>query len=919
MKRYTLHEEQGDIRYEVEGDYLILKVRPEFVSNIPVWEGIYVVRTNDPTVPSDYNVFSASRTMEEIEKMASSVAGMIKPVEQLWTVISTDPDGGELPEDERYITPVSPYTIFSAKNITATGSVSAGYASPSVEDPERPIAGYEAVGYARFDSTQFDVDTDGLVHLKEGAEGGTGEFKDLTLITSTGTEEPTDFNVYTALAVKNLLANVDGKPTALWKSDKETKYLYLQNEAETVAYMTVDLTSWQNISSMKRLEAGTDVVCHRNITAEGNISAEGAVWAGLASTTVASSPIAGYTAIGMCRFDSSQFTVAADGLVKITGEIGGGTESYWGTSTTNYAWAYLDGVGKQVSLYGHAHSNLTVKYGSVSDATGIVYNATEAKTVTIPSDTSHLSNGMGYIYDATNTTTPILYLSNSGTVTQYLRGDGKFETISDDNLSHVASTSRYVDKENEQTITGQKWFDGKGTLLVGPSNNVHIQLGLGSGNCIHGLTSTGAMGNLYFNYKSDSSFIKCDPNDNFIASGSVIAGATSSAYLSNDFPIAGTSAKGICYFDSTQFSVTNGKVSILSSVISGGGGGGSTVSWSGGILSTNGTKIGTLTIDGSGETIYTPKVEVADLIAKTTLNSLIGTITVGSDSYPIYCTQGIANISTLNSNKSTVTDVSYNFSERKLTITKGDVPAHSHSYLSSISAKSDGTTGNVITGISASGGTITYSKGTISGGSGSSYWSLSDSSIVTNYWLDVVNSQPHIRFRSPDHSYNWSINNGKENLNVYCAQSSASPLLYVNYKSGVWVNNSDERLKNIYSELKDNLSKIDRISTFYYTWNGDTNDHELKIGVGALSVKTVYPELATQSTDECGSPTGYYGVQYSLLSVVAIAGIKELHSLVKTQRAHIDSLLDWRAEKEEEIKGLYRRIEALEAIINNNL
>lgn len=619
----------------------------------------------------------------------------------------------------------------------------------------------------------------------------------------------------------------------------------------------------------------------------------------------------------MCRFDSTQFTVE-QGFVRITGDIGGGTTSYWGTSGTGWAYAVLDGDSKQVSLYGHSHSTLSFNYGSLNSTTNTSYNGTSATTVYIPTAVSHLTNDKGYIYDVTNTTSPIKYLSNSGDTAQYLNGGGSFATIPDTHLSHDPSNTIYVDTYSNQNIAGQKWFTGKGSVLIGPTNNVHIQLGLGSGNCIHGLTSTGAMGNLYFNYNSDSSFIKCDPNDNFVASGSIIAGATSSAYSSNNFPTAGTSAKGMCSFDPTQFSVTPaGKVSILSGVISGGGGGGSTVSWKGTYTSTNGTSIGTLTIDGTGNTVYVPNVSISNTLTQdaNSTRTKIGTITIGSSSKDIYCYQGIGSFETKNTGKALVTGVAYDFKTRALTITKGDLPTHSHSYLSSISATKSGS-GNVVTGISASGGTITYTMGTISGGGGDSYWSASGESIISYYWPDIVNSAPHIRFRSPNHTYNWSINNGKENLNIYCARSSSSPLLYVNYGNGQWINNSDERLKNIHSDLKDSLSKIDRISTFYYTWNRDPNDHDMKIGVGALSVRSVYPELVTQSTNEDGSATGYYGVQYSLLSVIAIAGLKELHSLVKIQREEIDSLRNWRLDKEEQISSLESRIAKLEQMLN---
>lgn len=905
MKRYTLNENKGDIAYEVEDNLLTLKVRPEFVSSIPVGEGVYIIKTGDNTIPSDYNVLSAKRTMEEIE---GAITG-IKPAEQYWAIVKNAEDGTELEESEWFLAPKAGYSIYSPKNITAAGAIVAGYTSPNIEDPGVPIAGYEAIGYSKYDPEHFVVDETGLVHIKDGAGGGTGEFKDITLIPSTSTEKSSDSSVYTSLKVDYLLKNIDGKPSSLWVKDKKSEYLLLSDDgAKAKLLLPFDITGTLDVSG--------------RIATQSDVAAEGAVWAGLKSTTVASNPVAGYDAIGMCRFDSTQFTVN-QGLVRITGEIGGGTTSYWGVSGTGWAYAVLDDVSKQVSLYGHSHSTLSFNYGSLNSTTNTSYNGTSQTTVYIPTAVSHLTNDNGYIYDATVTTSPIKSLSNSGDATQYLNGEGSFATIPDTHLSHDVKYSIYVDTLNTQTITGEKWFSGTSKLITGVVNNAHIRYSEGSGNCINGYNKNKSTGeyeisNLYFNYNSDTSFIKCDPNDNFIASGSIIAGATSSAYSSNNFPTAGTSAKGMCSFDSTQFSVTPaGKVSILSNVISGGGGGGSTVSWKGTYTSTNGTSIGTLTIDGTSNTIYAPKVSISNTLTQdaNSTRTKIGTITIGGSSTDIYCYQGINSFTTSNSDKALVTGVAYNFKTRALTITKGDIPTHSHSYLSSISAVQSGS-GNVVTGISASGGTITYKMGTISGGGGDSYWSASGESIISYYWPDIVNSAPHIRFRSPNHTYNWSINNGKENLNIYCAKSSSSPLLYVNYGNGQWINNSDERLKNIHSDLKDSLSKIDRISTFYYTWNRDPNDHDMKIGVGALSVRSVYPELVTQSTNEDGSATGYYGVQYSLLSVIAIAGLKELHSLVKIQREEINSLRSWRLDKEEQISSLESRIAKLEQMLN---
>lgn len=63
---YHIDENKGDIRYEVEGERLVLKIKPE---SIPAGgaggSGIYVIKENDETNPSDRNVYSALRSEKE--------------------------------------------------------------------------------------------------------------------------------------------------------------------------------------------------------------------------------------------------------------------------------------------------------------------------------------------------------------------------------------------------------------------------------------------------------------------------------------------------------------------------------------------------------------------------------------------------------------------------------------------------------------------------------------------------------------------------------------------------------------------------------------------------------------------------------------------------------------------------------------
>lgn len=80
---YQLDEVKGDIRYEVDGKNLILKIKPEAFPEIPPGGGsggggsdIYIIKTNDLTLPTDFNVYSAARTDEEINNLLIEVNDM---------------------------------------------------------------------------------------------------------------------------------------------------------------------------------------------------------------------------------------------------------------------------------------------------------------------------------------------------------------------------------------------------------------------------------------------------------------------------------------------------------------------------------------------------------------------------------------------------------------------------------------------------------------------------------------------------------------------------------------------------------------------------------------------------------------------------------------------------------------------------
>ena len=105
---------------------------------------------------------------------------------------------------------------------------------------------------------------------------------------------------------------------------------------------------------------------------------------------------------------------------------------------------------------------------------------------------------------------------------------------------------------------------------------------------------------------------------------------------------------------------------------------------------------------------------------------------------------------------------------------------------------------------------------------------------------------------------------------------------------GSLVKGSDIRLKNRLEDINNVLENIESIQTFKYTFKNDSSN-DVNIGVSAQDLIKVYPELVkTTHTDEDG--TEFYGVNYAELSVIALQGLKELHTLVKDQRSQIDLL-----------------------------
>ena len=153
---------------------------------------------------------------------------------------------------------------------------------------------------------------------------------------------------------------------------------------------------------------------------------------------------------------------------------------------------------------------------------------------------------------------------------------------------------------------------------------------------------------------------------------------------------------------------------------------------------------------------------------------------------------------------------------------------------------------------------------------------------------DVIVSSSTPAFRLSKTGRNrWNMWINGSNSFVIDVTSVGSRATLVEKSGNDWVIASDMRLKNYISKVNNVLEKIENIDVFRYTFkNGDNREN---IGVSAQAVQTVFPEFVSVIDQKDGMDI--LGVSYSnLATLVSINGLKELHSLVKTQREEINSL-----------------------------
>lgn len=793
----------------------------------------YLIKVGDLTVPTDDNIFSAARTLQEIQENS------------LWELVTKALDGSDLPEEQQYLTPLF------GRNIVVTGDVIA-FADGGEYASGLPVADFDTFGLfkaKREGGLLFDA-TEGWYVNPDYAGGGGGLDIDqlqkylndngyLKLSSPlTGYTKP---EAYSPIAATDTILSAIGK---------------LERNFDNY----VDLTTNQTIGGVKTFNE--TILSKKDIIAY----ADGGEYAsGL--------PVADTVTYGLVKVDGTTVRINASG--QLEADAGGGIDFTVGTGLDLSAASVLSvkyGTEAGTACQGNdsrlSDARRNPYYLSWSGYSNGSYDGSTSKSLTIPSNTDQLTNGAGFIVDGNKNFTS---LQGSGNSSQYLAGNGRFYTISHSEIDGLSSN--YVTLSTTQTISGQKsytalgWYKGIGILRAGSTSNMYIAFAEGSGNCINAYNAgTGAIGNIYLNYQATNAFTRIDPSNNLVTTGDVIAYADGGSYASG-LPVADTYTYGLIKYDGTTIGKnSSGQLYVINA---GSGGGGSDVSWgdqnqwtgeitiggttyafiksraiSATALYSTGTNIGNINIGGSVTTFYIP--------------NKIGTSTVGAYDKPIY----------LSSGSPTACSATKGSASLPVYMSSGTITACTGSSIFSSMSVSGSTLYVTVAGKqrsvtlpSGGGSTITsvngLSGGTIDGNvsvGGATYSGLSIRRSSSYYW--------NLHLRSDNTLY--FAYNGTSSHKMSLSSSGA---LYI---TGSLSQNSDVRLKTVLGDVNNVLEHMLNVRVFRYYLNDDPS-HTSQIGFSAQEVLQYWP-------DNVGNNDGYYTLNYAGLGAIAFQGVKELYT-----------------------------------------
>ena len=351
-------------------------------------------------------------------------------------------------------------------NIMAKGDIVA-YQSGNW-DLVTPTAGYDTLGMARFNSSDFTIDN-GLVGLKVGAvgqryyagkglslasiNGGTdnqfnvvfGELENTVMQGNdarflklyNGTWWGQAFDKSTGI-VKGAMTSVDSINTLVYFNTDKSILVTKNKSAEGIKFSGGNSINGVYGSAINNLYLNyTDTTHNVKIDANHNIFANGDIVAYASGNYDISKPLAGYDAVGMSRYDKTQFEVV-NGLVRIIDGGGGGTIA-----------------GIEITGNGNAFTNASMK----SDNTVISFD----KGITF----WHAGNdGIGSGLDAD--------LLDGKHASYFLFRDSKTNTIdlnTDFNNNALGAGITIINTKGSETASSNLPYDQDGMLLYSSGLN----------------------------------------------------------------------------------------------------------------------------------------------------------------------------------------------------------------------------------------------------------------------------------------------------------------------------------------------------------------------------------------------------------------------------------------------------------------
>jgi hypothetical protein len=121
---------------------------------------------------------------------------------------------------------------------------------------------------------------------------------------------------------------------------------------------------------------------------------------------------------------------------------------------------------------------------------------------------------------------------------------------------------------------------------------------------------------------------------------------------------------------------------------------------------------------------------------------------------------------------------------------------------------------------------------------------------------------------------------------------------YIRDTDGVYMTNSDQRLKTNIEPITGVLSNVRQLQAQRYHFRDNAPGAEFSIGFLAQDVEPLFPDLVSEKE-------GIMGLNYDGFSVIAIQAIREQQELIDNQAEMIESL-------QKEMEALKRRVSAME-------